>query len=295
MNQAKETTKVGSNYWIRAVALFFVGWIFIYGIRTILNPVQGLIGQDFNLSDSQIGLMNSIFFLTYTFAQIPSGMVGDKLGRKNVVAISFVLLGILTFVTGLVNSFGMMLVIRGLAGISQAGYYGPQYAMSSEALSEDRRTVGNAIINSGMAFGTSGGYLLSSAIVLNAGAHWSRPFFIAAVPTILIGILIHFLLQERVVADAKDSEEDVQPDSMTAQEVLKEIVRNKNLLVAFFLCFCSIYANFVIITWLPQFLIEVRGLEGASVGFVSSLVPWASIPGALFFARARDKVGSTKN
>jgi len=37
-----------------------------------------------------------------------------------------------------------------------------------------------------------------------------------------------------------------------------------------------------------------RGFEGASVGFISSLVPWASIPGALIFARLSDKLKKTK-
>ena len=34
---------------------------------------------------------------------------------------------------------------------------------------------------------------------------------------------------------------------------LKQIFSNRNLVAAFILCFTSIYANFVIITWLPQF------------------------------------------
>ena len=50
----------------------------------------------------------------------------------------------------------------------------------------------------------------------------------------------------------------------------------------------------MIITWLPSFLISNRGFQGGSVGFISSLVPWASIPGALIFAKLADKTGSTK-
>ncbi|MGH2096243.1 MFS transporter, partial [Enterococcus faecalis] len=53
---------------------------------------------------------------------------------------------------------------------------------------------------------------------------------------------------------------------------LKEIFSNRNLLAAFILCFTSIYANFAIITWLPQFLIAERGFTEPSVGYISSLV-----------------------
>ncbi|GFK23764.1 hypothetical protein YA163_08270 [Tetragenococcus halophilus] len=45
---------------------------------------------------------------------------------------------------------------------------------------------------------------------------------------------------------------------------------------------------------MPEFLISERGFAGSSVGFISSLVPWASIPGALIFARVNDKIGKAK-
>lgn len=289
--------RVSNNYWIRVVALFFLGWIMMYGTRTILNPIMGNIGGEFNLSNADLGLANSIFFLTYAVAQIPFGAVGDKVGRKLVIAVGFIALAVMTYLTGLASTFTMFLVIRALAGIAQGAYYGPQYAMSSESIPKDKVTLGNALINSGMAFGTSGGYLLSSSLVLEGGQHWSRPFFIVAVPTFILGVLFYTMLKEKVILpqdEELESEEVEEVVEAREGNSLKQIFSNKNLVVAFILCFASIYANFVIITWLPQFLIAERGFEGTSVGFISSLVPWASIPGALFFARMKDKVGSTK-
>lgn len=92
----------------------------------------------------------------------------------------------------------------------------------------------------------------------------------------------------------EDEAKVVETDAVGNKVSFKSIISNKNLLAAFILCFTSIYANFVIITWLPSFLIAERGFAGTSVGFISSLVPWASIPGALIFARFADKSGSTK-
>ncbi|MCW6666814.1 MFS transporter [Aerococcaceae bacterium NML190938] len=286
---------VGDNYWMRVIAIFFIGWILMYATRTIFNPLMGEVGNQFGLSKTQLGLANSIFFLTYAIAQIPSGMLGDRFGRKLVITIGFLIMAGMTFFSGLATSFGMFLVIRALAGVGQGAYYGPQYALSTEAIPKSKVTVGNAIINSGMAFGTSGGYLLSSTLVLEKGAHWSQPFFIMAVPTLITAIIFYTMLKEKVAY--KDEEvattptQEVEADQSGA---LKRIFSNKNLVAVFALLFVSIYANFVIITWLPSFLIEERGFAGTSVGFISSLVPWASIPGALFFARMVDKTGSTK-
>lgn len=217
--------------------------------------------------------------------------------------IGFVIFGAMTYVSGLAASFTMFLIIRALAGIGQGAYYGPQYALSGEAIPTKNLTLGTAIINSGMAFGTSGGYLLSSSMVLENGQHWSRPFFIMSIPTIIVGILFYVILKEKVIRpeDQNLTEEEIQAkgkntydDGDQSKISLGSIFKNRNLLGAFLLVFASIYANFVIITWLPTFLIQERGFEGTSVGFISSLVPWASIPGALFFAFRADKMKNSK-
>ena len=285
--------KVSNNYWIKVVAIFFIGWILMYATRTIFNPIMGVIGEEFNLSNTQLGLANSIFFLTYAVAQLPFGMIGDKIGRKLVIAIGFIVLAVMTYFSGLATTFVMFLFIRAMAGIGQGTYYGPQYALSTEAIPDKRRTVGTAIINSGMAFGTSGGYLLSSKLVLDNGEHWSKPFFIVAIPTFIMGILFMTVLKEKVIRP-EDEGKVVEAEGPKEKVSLKRIFSNRNLLASFILCFTSIYANFVILTWLPQFLIAERGFEGASVGFIASLVPWASIPGALIFARLNDKMQATK-
>ncbi|WP_086348473.1 MFS transporter [Candidatus Enterococcus clewellii] len=285
--------KVNDHYWKKVVAIFFVGWILMYATRTIFNPIMGVVGEEFGLSNTQLGLANSMFFLTYAIAQIPFGMIGDKIGRKLVIAIGFVVLAAMTYLSGIATTFVMFLMIRAFAGIGQGAYYGPQYALSTEAIPTNKRTLGNAIINSGMAFGTSGGYLLSSKLVLENGEHWSKPFFIMAIPTLIVGILFYTVLKEKVIRPEDEGKNHTQTGKQEKIS-LKSIFSNKNLLAAFILCFTSIYANFVIITWLPQFLIAERGFEGASVGFISSLVPWASIPGALIFARLNDKTGATK-
>lgn len=289
----KKITAVSDKYWIKIVILFFLGWILMYGTRTIFNPIMETIGGEFELSNTDLGLANSIFFLTYAIAQIPSGILGDKYGRKLVISLGFIGLAVTTFLSGLASTFAMFLVIRALAGVAQGAYYGPQYAMSSEAIPKDKVTLGNALINSGMAFGTSGGYLLSSFLVLEQGKEWGQPFFWTAIPTVIVGILFYTMLKEKVVVENEQKQEE-SLEEIEEDPSLKKIFTDKNLLATFTLVFTSIYANFVILTWLPSFLIVERGFEGGSVGFISSLVPWFSIPGALFFAYMKDKVGSTK-
>ncbi|EOF55094.1 major facilitator family transporter [Enterococcus hirae EnGen0127] len=290
-SKQQQAVRVGNSYWIKVVAIFFIGWILMYATRTIFNPIMGVVGEQFGLSNTQLGLANSIFFLTYAIAQIPFGIIGDKIGRKMIITVGFLLLAVATYFSGLATTFVLFLTIRAIAGIGQGAYYGPQFALSTEAIPKSKRTIGNAIINSGMAFGTSGGYLLSSKLVLENGESWSKPFFIMALPTLIVGLVFYTVLKEKVIRPGEEPEEETGSKEKIS---LKQIFSNRNLVAAFILCFTSIYANFVILTWLPQFLIAERGFTGASVGFISSLVPWASIPGALLFARINDKTGATK-
>ncbi|MER2117025.1 MAG: MFS transporter, partial [Enterococcus casseliflavus] len=228
ISNQKDAVKVSNSYWKKVVAIFFVGWILMYATRTIFNPIMGVIGEEFNLSNTQLGLANSIFFLTYAVAQIPFGIIGDKIGRKLVIALGFVLLAVTTYFSGLATSFVLFLVIRAIAGIGQGAYYGPQYALSTEAIPDNKRTVGNAIINSGMAFGTSGGYLLSSKLVLDNGGHWSQPFFLMAIPTLIVGVLFYFVLKEKVIRP-EDEGQEIKEEGPKEKISLKQIFSNRNL------------------------------------------------------------------
>ena len=290
--------EVSEKYWWKVVILFTIGWAIMYADRTILNPVQGIIGQQFGINNAQIGLFSSIFFLAYAITQIPGGVIGDKYGRKLIVAIGFIIFGLTTGLSGLAGSFGIFLIFRALTGVGEGFYYGPQYALSTEALPTKYLTLGTAIINSGMALGISGGYLLSSKVVLEDGAHWSKPFFIMAIPTIVVGVLFYLLLHENVIRPEdrnKGNEPKKEAASQPKEKVsVASIFKNKNLLFIFIMCFCSLYGFFVVTTWLPQFLQVERGYAGTEVGFISSLVPWASIPGALLFSRLSDKFQKSK-
>lgn len=295
MKARYQAMPVSERYWWKVVALCFAGWILMYADRTILNPVMGQIGEQFGLNNAQLGLVSSVFFLAYAITQIPSGMMGDKFGRKLVISLGFILFGVTTYLSGVASAFVVFMLFRVLTGIGQGAYYGPQYAMSTEAIPTKSLTLGTAIINSGMAFGTSGGYLLSSKLVLENGEHWSKPFYIMAIPTVIVGVLFYVLLKEKVIRPEDQGKAADEGKTAEKEHIsMGEIFGNRNLLLAFILCFCSIYANFVIITWLPQFLQVERGFTGTSVGFISSLVPWASIPGALLFARISDKFKVTK-
>lgn len=282
-------------YWWKAVTAFTIGWMFINANKYFLNPILGNIGIEYSLNNSQLGLVNSIFFLTYTLAQIPAGSFSDKFGRKKLLVIGFILFGIFTGISGIMAGFTGFLVARAFAGLSAATWYGPQFALSSEAIPQKYRTVGSAIINSGSGLGIALGFILSSTLVLDKGMHWSVPFYIFGVLTVIVGIFISVIVKEKGNNTVDQGELlEVSQDKDIEKVSVLSLLKNRNLLVTFLVLFCSIYGFTVIVTWLPKFLVAERGFHGSQVGLISALVPLASIPGALIASYISDRLGRKK-
>ncbi|WP_080873868.1 MFS transporter [Oceanobacillus timonensis] len=277
-------------YWVKAVIVFTLGWIALYATRTILNPIMDNIQVDFGLSNSQLGLIMSIFFLGYAGLNVPSGILGDKLGKKRVLVPGVILFGAFAVITGMMPTFFLFMATWIMVGVFQGFYYGPQYGLSSEAIPTKRITIGSAIINSGMAFGTSLGYYISTYTVNVWGMDWRVPFYIIGIIVILIGITMWIVIKDKPV-----TKEDREAAKGTEDKLkIGDLFKNKNLIMAYITIFSAIYGFFVILTWLPYYLEHARGITGGSVAFVSSLVPWAAIPGSILFSWIADKMGKRR-
>lgn len=276
------------GWWI-TVFLFWLGWVFMYADRTILNPIMKDIQLEFGLSATQLGLLNSAFFLSYALLQVPAGILGDRIGKKKVLVPGFIFFGIFTAVSGLMKSFTALLFARTMTGAGQASYYGPQYGLSSEQIPAERRTLGSAVINCGMAFGLALGMMVSSYLVYDQGYNWRVPFFVMSIPTVVIALLIWFLVKENKADPAqKIAGADAKKGSFF------DLLKNRNLMVTYLMVFCSLFGFFLMVTWLPYYLQNERGIDGSQIGNISSLIAWVSIPGGLLFAYISDKLGRRK-
>lgn len=269
------------------IFLFFLGWVFMYADRNILSPVMGSIGEEWSLNQTQLGLMSTVFFAAYAFMQIPTGILADKFGRVKVLVIGFIVFGIGTYLSGASATFGIFLMMRALTGLGEGTYYGSQYGISSTITPKKYRGLVSAIINSGMAFGISLGFMSSSYFTYTLNKGWQFPFYVFAIPTIIVGILIAIFVRDN---SHKEKKQNVQ----TTEKVELKKIFTKNHIFVYILIFCSLYGFFGMLTWLPYYLQTARDIEASQTGIISSLVPWASIPGAILFGFLSDRIKSRK-
>ncbi|MCI2255891.1 MFS transporter [Domibacillus sp. PGB-M46] len=269
------------------IFLFFLGWVFMYADRNILSPVMGSIGEEWSLDKSQLGLMSTVFFAAYAAMQIPTGFLADKFGRVKVLVIGYLLFGVATYLSGVATTFLIFLMMRALTGLGEGTYYGSQYGISSTITPKKYRGLVSALINSGMAFGISLGFMASSYFTYTLNKGWQYPFYVFAVPTIIVAILIAVFVRD-------DTHKRKEASAKKAEKLDMKKLFTKNHILVYVLIFCSLYGFFGMLTWLPYYLQTVRGVEASQTGIIASLVPWASIPGAILFGFLSDKIKNRK-
>ena len=280
------TPSIPTGYWLKLVIIFFLGWIVIYAGRSVLSPLVGELQTQFGLTKAATGGIMSLFFLAYTLFQIPSGILGDKIGRKRVLVTGFSLYAIFIAAIYFVPSFTIFLILWMLTGAAQGCYYGPQYALSSEAIPKKWITLGSAIIGSGMSFGIAMGYYLSSVMISVFNTSWKIPFVMVAMPIVIVTILMIVFIKDKSKFSVT---------SQTSEKTnFSQLFKNRNLVLAYITIFCSIYGFFVIITWLPNYLEVERGMNKIEASQIASIVPWISIIGTLLCSYVSDKLGRRK-
>lgn len=293
MGSTVQSSNANNRYWITTITIFFFGWIFIYAGRMVFSPVMSEVGKSFDLDLATVGGIMSLFYLTYTLLQVPSGILGDKIGRKRVLVGGFLLYAIFMAIVSFAPNYTTFIIFWMLAGAAQGSFYGPQYALSSEAIPKKWLAVGSAVIGSGMSFGIALGYNVSSIMTTKMDSTWQAPFLVMSVPVFIVAILMWIFLKEK--APGLETTQETMGEAVKKEDAgFSALFKNRNLIMAYITIFCSIYGFFVIITWLPTYLEQQRGMDRVYAANIASIVPWISIIGTIFFSFLSDKMGKRK-
>lgn len=137
------------------------------------------------------------------------GHIGDRIGRKQILIGTLLLMGVSTFLVGCLPTYGqvgllapgLLVTLRLLQGLSAAGEQAGANSMSFEHAPADRR----GFFTSFTLSGTQGGQVLAPAVFLPLAAvlpeeqlltwGWRVPFWLSAV-VVLIGFVIRRTLDE---------------------------------------------------------------------------------------------------
>jgi len=283
-----QTVKNDPNYYKKIIVTLCLGWVVIWIYRTILTPIYPQIQESLgNISDTQVGLVASIYFFAYTGMQIPSGILVDKFGQKRVLIPAFIIFALAACVIGTSSTITQVYIGALLAGLSTGSYYGAAFSLSAKHMPKDKKSFSNAIINSGSALGMVIGLIGSSVLVGGLEIKWNYMLYMTAILIIAVTFVFALFVKQDKKTATKEESEDKKTIAQDADS--KVNLFSPRQLVIYFVYFATCYGYYMIVTWLPSFLVTEKGFQQGSVGYVAALVAISAVPGALIFSKYIDK------
>jgi len=143
--------------------------------RGNLSIAAPLLKEELGISASQLGILLSAFFWTYTALLFVCGFFIDCFDVNRVLALGFLLWSLATAATGIVHGFAMLLVMRLMLGIGESVAFPCYSKILACRLPEHRRGFANAAIIAGMKCGPVVGTLGAGFLIAKYG--W-RPVFV---------------------------------------------------------------------------------------------------------------------
>ena len=122
------------------------------------------------------------------------GPLADRFGRKTLLIIAAVLIGIFTILTALATSVPMLIAFRVLAGLGLGGATPCFIALTSEYAPARLRAALVTVMWSAFPLGGLTGGLLNSYLIPTIG--WRAIFYIGGVAPLIIAVVLAFFLPE---------------------------------------------------------------------------------------------------
>jgi MFS family permease len=180
-----------ANAW-RILFLLFLANLFNFFDRTIPAIIIEPIRKEWLLSDFQLGIIGTAFTLVYAIAGLPLGRMADNGSRRKLMGWGLAVWSGLTAVNGLVGNFWAFLLVRMGVGIGEASYAPAANSLIGDLFPAHKRARAMGIFMLGLPLGLLLAFFTIGAMV-KAFDSWRAPFFIAAVPGLLLAVFMFFI------------------------------------------------------------------------------------------------------
>ena len=208
--------KTKSPYFYLLIFLFLNVLNFID--RNILFAFGNEIKADFNLTNTQWGLVSGIVFLFfYATCSIFIGALGDRLSRTKIIAFGLFLWSSMTALTGLAKNVVLLFISRAFIGVGESSLTPSSISMLSDVFPKEKRGMAGGIYYFGIPLGVGLGFLIQASLGPIFG--WRNIFIGLGVLGALVSIFIYFLTEPiRGEIDGKQNQEKA--FSIAYQDVL---------------------------------------------------------------------------
>ncbi|RQT54094.1 MFS transporter [Burkholderia cepacia] len=289
----------------KLMPLLLVAQVLAYLDRVNVGAAKLQMAGDLGLSDTVYGIGAGIFFVGYFLFEVPSNLMLHRVGARVWIARIMVTWGIVSAAAAWVHSPATFYLQRLILGVAEAGFFPGIVLYLTYWFPAHRRGRMTTLFMSATAVAGIVGNMLSGWIMTNldgfaALSGWQWTFVIEGLPTVVVGLAVHYLLPSRpndarwlspeeadavlrgLDVNAGRAEETQRASRLSASEMVL-------LTTIYFLLLVGLYG---IGFWLPT-LVKDTGLTKLSWIGVCSAIPYLIAVLAMNVgARSADRAGN---
>ena len=262
------------------LGLFLLGHFTHHLVTAIHVPLLPLLRDQFSLDYFRAGLLVSAFSLVYGVAQLPTGWIADRLGRRLLITLGFAGMALAAFAIGLARDFYQVVIFLGLVGLLGGSYHPSAPPLISEAVPQETRgrALGIHLIGGSVGFSLAP---LAAGFLASLWS-WRGAFMVLAIPTGLTSLLFWRFIRERRVSASPALAGGEQGSAWA-------LLRSLGLLVG--VAILAQATTTGVNSFLPIYLVDKHGVSPLRAGMFLSLVYGAGLVAAPLGGALSDRVG----
>ncbi|CCH51115.1 Inner membrane transport protein yjjL [Fibrisoma limi BUZ 3] len=251
------------RYRYRVLGFLFCLSIITYLDRVCISVVGPRMKKDLDLTNEQFGYVLSAFALAYALFEVPTGVLGDRIGPRRVLTRVVTWWSAFTVLTGTAASLTYLVVIRFLFGIGEAGAYPNASIVISRWFPAVETGRAQSFI---WAAGRIGGALSPLIVVPVAAAFgWRASFWVMGGIGLIWALAWYGWFrdfprdQPGVSTEERDHIEATRSFKMHSHSIpWRAILRNRNMWAIMLMFHFYMYGAYFFTGWLPTYLQDGR-------------------------------------
>ena len=270
---------------LRIVALAFAAWIFDFYDLVLYSFLLVPVARELHLTAEQSSLALGMSLLMTAIGGVIFGFLGDRFGRKPMIAATVAIYGVGTALCGFSHTLTQLIVFRSITGLGMGGGWAPGQSLVAESVPADRRARYAAYVQTGAPLGV----LLAAA----AGGYRRARIGMASD--------VHAVGRARDIRRRRGAEVDAgerrlararAPTSARRGVDLRAILAHRRIFAMLFVVvLLNSEAYWFTYTWMPGYLELKRGLTAVAASHLLIKMQIGGVLGYLTFGRVADRFG----
>lgn len=247
------------------MTLLFLASVINYLDRATISVALPYISADLHLGPESKGLVLSSFFWLYALMQIPVGWCTDRLNLRWMYAAHFAVWSLACGFTGFAGSLAVLMVLRILLGFGESIYLPGGSKIVAVLFPSQDRGLPSGFFDSGTRVGLAVGAPLVAMLVVKYG--WRRMFALVGFAA-LAWVVPWLLAAPRNLQGVRKTP----PAGVSTGSAPRRRIRFSRKLVGICIGFFGFdYYWYLLVTWLPDYLVTVRHLPLMRAGIYAAL------------------------